>query len=72
MPNPKAPPPPPDPQVLAASIDAISASLRKLMGSGLNRKAITVLVHYDTGISQREISAVFDSLDGLSRKYTSR
>lgn len=58
------------PENLADNIKAISFAMNRLLKSGLNRKAIMVLVSHETGISQRQISAVVDSLQELQRRYT--
>lgn len=61
-----------DPESLAEAIRNISAGMRRLIGSGLNRKAIVVLLKDSTGQPKHVIEQVLDHLDELSRKYTSR
>jgi 2-phospho-L-lactate guanylyltransferase (CobY/MobA/RfbA family) len=57
-------------EVLAQSIVSISASMKKLLKSGMNRKAIIVLVQDYTKLSKSEITRVIDALDDLARVYT--
>ncbi len=57
-------------ETLAKAIRAISASMKKLAKSGLNRRAIVTLVYDDTKISKRTIVQIFDSLDELADLYT--
>lgn len=56
--------------VLAQSIVDISKAMAKLATSGLNRKAIVLLVAHSSLCSQREVKAVLDSLESLQRDYT--
>lgn len=58
------------PEVLAASIVSISASMKKLLKSGLNRKAIIALLQDATKLGKSEIGRVLDGLDDLARAYT--
>lgn len=66
--------------VLAQAIVDISASIKKLTASGLNRKAIVILTHHNckasgrppTKVGQRDIEAVFKSLESLAKTYTSK
>jgi hypothetical protein len=59
-----------EPKDLSAAIEAISTSLQKLLKSGLNRRAIVVLLHDATKISKRDIESVLSGLDNLKRMYT--
>lgn len=56
-------------EVLALSIEQACESLKKLMGSGLNRKAIVTLVSDDARLGKREVEKVIDSLAGLHKTY---
>ena len=56
-------------KVLAESIVEISKAFAELRRSGLNQKAIIVLIHDATGLPKRDITRVLDSLDMLSSSY---
>ena len=59
-------------QVLAQAILDISESMKELIQSGMNERAIIVLVRDSiTGrtLGKREIKAVFDALKNLRRHY---
>lgn len=63
--------------LLATAIVKISDSMRQLLASGLNRKAIVVLVHdsipksgYGPSIGKRDVEAVFGALEQLKERYT--
>lgn len=56
-------------EVLAQSIVKISEAATALRKSGLNRKAVIVLVAHSSGVPQREIKAVLDSLETLKQDY---
>ena len=62
--------PEPDIETLAANIKAISASMQKLLKSGLNRKAIEILLVHETRLGRGTIQSVLNSLDDLAKKYT--
>lgn len=57
-------------EVLAQSIVSMSASLKRLTKSGLNRKAIVVLVAHDTKLGHGQIENVLGSLERLAQTYT--
>jgi hypothetical protein len=61
---------PVSPKILAKSIISISASMKKLLSSGLNRRAVIALVHDHTKLGKSEITRVLDALDDLARTYT--
>jgi hypothetical protein len=50
---------------LTQAIMQISGSLEALLKSGLNRRAIIVLLHDETGVNKREITKIIDSLPKL-------
>ncbi len=58
-------------KVLARSILDISASMHKLLGSGLNERAIVALVADYSGVGRPDIRAVLNSLRQLSKEYCS-
>jgi hypothetical protein len=58
------------PKVLAKAIISISFSMKKLLKSGLNRRAVIALIQDTTKLGKNEISRVLDSLDDLARMYT--
>ena len=60
---------PETPEIIAASIIEIAASMKKLNDSRLTRKAILVLVCADTGIGKGIVNTVLESLAGLEHTY---
>jgi siroheme synthase len=56
-------------EVLAAAIIKISEAADKLRKSGLNEKAIMILLHHETRVSQRDIKAVLSGLALLRKQY---
>jgi hypothetical protein len=62
--------PPETKEVLADAILKISVGVTSLIDSGLNRKAIVVLLRDATGLGKRDIEMVLDALKNLSRDYT--
>lgn len=56
--------------VLAQSIVAINKAATELASSGLNRKAIVILIQHKTKISVAGINDVLNALDSLQRDYT--
>lgn len=61
--------PPESKEILAAAIVRISESLTELRHSGLNEKAIVVLVHDATKIAKRDILRVLFALRQLKGWY---
>lgn len=57
-------------EVLALAIVRISAAIRQLATSGLNRKAIVLLVAESSHQSRTAVGAVLDALEDLRRDYT--
>lgn len=56
--------------VLANEICRLSDSANKLLASGLNEKAVVVLLHDATKIPKNKITAVLDALAQLRTDYT--
>ena len=56
--------------MLAKTIVDISASMTRLLASGLNRRAIVILIHDESKISKRTIEYLLDSLEQLAEDYT--
>lgn len=56
-------------EILAAAIVRISESMEKLLASGINTKAIIVLIHHETKIPQKDIKAVLDAMNRLKGWY---
>lgn len=58
-------------EILAESIVRISDAFRKLQASGLNRRAIVVLLRDRCGsrVSMTEIETVLDALSELKQRY---
>lgn len=61
--------PPESKEILADAIIRISDGLSQLQRSGLNNKAIMVLVKDATGLAMRDIKLVIDSLARLKGWY---
>ncbi len=57
-------------EVLAEVIVKISEGMEKLLRSGLNRRAIVILLRDSTGCTKTDIEAVLEGLDTLARDYT--
>ena len=55
---------------LADAVVAISKAMKRLTKSGLNRKAVVVLIADDTKLPRRDINAVLDSIDTLAEVYS--
>jgi hypothetical protein len=58
-----------DAKKLAASIEKIDKAMKEFNSSGLNRKAIVVLLHDFTEVSKRDINTILDGLEDLGRLY---
>lgn len=58
-----------DQDALAKAIVAISTAAVKLAATGLNRKAVVVLLADSTGLAKRTITAVLDGLEDLKQAY---
>ena len=56
---------------LAQAIVDISKAAEALASSGLNRGAIVLLVAHSASVPQGTVKAVLDSLESLTRDYTS-
>ncbi len=56
-------------EILASAVVSIGKAADKLLASGLNTKAVIVLLHYETKISQRDIKLILDSLKRLESWY---
>lgn len=67
----KVPPSPaaPDRETLADAIVRISDGVQHLQRSGLNRKAILILLAHQSSVSQKVCAAVIDGLADLRRNY---
>lgn len=60
----------PDPAMLAEAIVKISAGFEALKRSGLNQKAIIVLLADLTHVGKRDIECVLAGLRDLAKTYT--
>jgi|GEM_PF-3150370 len=56
-------------EILADAIVNVSAAMRKLSASGLNRNAIVTLVKDATGITKKDIEQILQALVDLKRMY---
>lgn len=60
-----------DPQTLADRLESISAGMKLLLSSGLNRRAVvTLLKDRCSSVTKGDIEAVLDALDVLAATYT--
>lgn len=57
-------------EVLAQAICKLSDASNQLLSSGLNKKAIVVLLRDATNLSKRNITAVLDAMGQLRQDYT--
>lgn len=58
--------------VLARAIVDIAGAAKRLTLSGLNRKAVVLLIAHDSGCSQNAVKAVLDSMANLQATYLTR
>lgn len=56
--------------VLAQAIVDMSKAMTHLLKSGLNRRAIVVLIAHDTKVPMRTVGLVLDSIRDLAKNYT--
>jgi hypothetical protein len=56
-------------QVIAQSIVKISNATSALLRSGLNFKAIKLLISHSSGVNQRDVHEVLYAMENLSRQY---
>ena len=61
--------PPETVEILAEAVIRISSGFTRLKESGLNYKAIVILIQAETKISRRDIEAVLNALPRLSGWY---
>lgn len=54
---------------MADSITALAAGMKELRGGRLTDKAVVLLLHHASGVSQRDIRLVLDSLASLETTY---
>lgn len=59
-----------EPKDLSEAVERISDAMKTLLKSGLNRRAIVVLLHDSTKIPKRDIEAVLSGLETLKKTYT--
>lgn len=57
------------PELLATSIRDIARGFARVESSGLNRRALTVLLKDSTGVSMNDIDRVLNALRGLEKNY---
>jgi hypothetical protein len=51
--------------IIADGIKEIAAATKQLLNAGLKKKTLVTLLHASTGLPQRDITAVLDSLEEL-------
>jgi hypothetical protein len=66
----KQPEPPIRKEILAEAIVSIGKGAAQLSASGLNKRAILVLLHDRTKLPMRDIETVLDALPRLASWYT--
>jgi hypothetical protein len=60
---------PEDARKLADAVKRIDKFAKEFTTSGMNRRALVVLLHDATSVTKRDINAVLDGLDGLGDMY---
>jgi hypothetical protein len=60
----------PDPAEIAESIRRIQEAATKFLKSGLNKRALFVLLKDSSGVSMGDIAKVLDAMSGLAATYT--
>ena len=61
--------PPESKEILAEAIVNIGNAAKKLLASGINKRAVIILLQAETKLSQRDIRTVLDALPQLERWY---
>jgi hypothetical protein len=61
--------PPETKEILAEAIVSIGNAAKKLQASGLNKRAIVILLQAETKLPQRDITTVLDALPRLEGWY---
>lgn len=61
--------PPESKEILAEAIVNIGNASKKLLASGINKKAVIILLQAQTKVPQRDIRLVLDALPQLERWY---
>lgn len=54
---------------LAAAVRRIDVGVKEILASGLNRKALIVLLNEATGVTRRDINSVLNGLESLGAEY---
>lgn len=61
--------PPINREILAESINTLAKEIQRLDKSGLNRKAIVILLQASTGLRRDDINLVLSAIAQLQRDY---
>lgn len=61
--------PPETKEILAEAIISLGKAANKLQASGINKKAVIILLQAHTKLPQRDIKLILDSLPQLERWY---
>ena len=61
--------PPESTEILAEAVVRLGEAVKKLDASGMNRKAIVLLLHDATKVSKTEINAILDAIPRLRGWY---
>jgi hypothetical protein len=59
-------------EVIAQAIVDISEGMKSLNNSGLKRRAITALIHDQSGVPKRTIELVLNNLESLRQDWCTR
>ena len=57
------------PEIIAQSIEQISAAMKKVAGTRLSREAIVTLIHAKSKVAKRDIELVLNNLEQLERTW---
>lgn len=60
---------PEDARNLADAVRRIDQGMLAIVESGLNRRALVILLHDSTGVGKRDINAVLNGLESLADQY---
>lgn len=56
-------------EIIASSIQVIADGVKKMRAGRLTDKAIVLLLHHASGVSQRDIKNVIDHMEKLAATY---
>lgn len=59
-------------EIIAASIVRIASGIEKVNQSGLNQKALILLVSHASGVTQAQVRKVLNGLSSLQEQYLTK